>query len=200
MQMFGGRGVRRARLSNRSIARSARCGSTKAPPKCRSSSLRAKRSKAREAKLMETNTDAYDLQPEGWAKPKGYANGVAADGRQCSSPARSAGTDKCVFEARRFCRPIPAGAEECCRSSCRSRREPAHVTTMTWFFIDKAAYLGTQRAVGQVWREMMGRNYPAMTVDPGRRADRGRGADRNSGAGRCPRLNREITPPAFSRA
>ena len=75
------------------------------------------------------------LQPAGWAKPKGYANGVAAQGRF-------------VFIGGL----ADAGAR------------PEHVTSLTWYLTDKKDYLGNLEGIGKVYREVMGRNFPAMAV------------------------------------
>jgi enamine deaminase RidA (YjgF/YER057c/UK114 family) len=104
------------------------------------------------------------LQPEGWAKPKGYANGVAAHGRQVFVAGQIGWNEQCVFEAQDFVGQFRQALMNVVAVLAEAGAGPEHVTTMTWFITDKAAYLRDAKAVGQVWREIMGRNYPAMTV------------------------------------
>jgi len=104
------------------------------------------------------------LQPDGWAKPKGYANGVAANGRQVFVAGQIGWNGQCVFEAQDFVGQFRQALANVVAVLAEAGAKPEHVTTMTWFIIDKTAYLRDAKAVGRVWREMMGRNYPAMTV------------------------------------
>ena len=105
------------------------------------------------------------LLPEGWAKPVGYANGIAAGGRLVFvagqigwNPATS------QFETDDFA----AQTEQALRNVAAVLRAagagPEHVVRMTWYVTDKAAYLAARREIGRAWREVMGRHYPAMAV------------------------------------
>jgi enamine deaminase RidA (YjgF/YER057c/UK114 family) len=104
------------------------------------------------------------LQPDGWVKPKGYANGIAAAGRQVFVAGQIGWNGQGVFEAQDFVSQFRQALENVIAVLAEAGAKPEHVTTMTWFVTDKAAYLRDARGVGQVWREIMGRNYPAMTV------------------------------------
>jgi enamine deaminase RidA (YjgF/YER057c/UK114 family) len=104
------------------------------------------------------------LQPEGWVKPKGYENGIAAAGRQVFVAGQIGWNGQGVFEAQDFVSQFRQALENVIAVLAEAGAMPEHVTTMTWFITDKAAYLRDAKAVGQVWREIMGRNYPAMTV------------------------------------
>lgn len=105
------------------------------------------------------------LQPEGWAPARGYANGIAATGRLVFvagqigwDPATGAfASDDFVAQTAQVLRNIAAILRE-------AGAEPAHVVRLTWFITDKAAYLAAQREVGRVYREVMGRHFPAMSV------------------------------------
>ena len=104
------------------------------------------------------------LQPEGWMKPKGYANGIAAAGRHVFVAGQIGWNEQCVFEAQDFLGQFRQALKNVVAVLAEAGASPEHVTTMTWFVTDKAAYLRDAKAVGQAWREIMGRNYPAMTV------------------------------------
>ncbi len=104
------------------------------------------------------------LQPEGWARPKGYSNGVAARGRQIFVAGQIGWNAQCKFESTDFVGQFRQALENVVAVLAQGGAGPEHVTTMTWFITDKAAYLRDANAIGGVWREIMGRNYPAMAV------------------------------------
>ena len=104
------------------------------------------------------------LQPEGWAAPAGYSNGVAARGTSVFVAGQigwnAAGkfeSDDIVDQVRQALLNIVAVLRE-------AKAEPRHVTALTWYFIDKKDYLDNLKPIGQVYREIMGRNFPAMTA------------------------------------
>jgi enamine deaminase RidA (YjgF/YER057c/UK114 family) len=113
---------------------------------------------------METKPMHQILQPEGWMKPKGYSNGIAAAGRHVFVAGQIGWNEQCVFEAQDFLGQFRQALKNVVAVLAEAGASPEHVTTMTWFVTDKAAYLREAKAVGQAWREIMGRNYPAMTV------------------------------------
>lgn len=105
------------------------------------------------------------LQPEGWAKPSGYANGVAARGRLVFVAGQIGWNPRtCEIETDDFA----AQTEIALRNVVAVLREagagPEHVTRMTWYITDKAAYLAARRDIGHAWREVLGRHYPAMAA------------------------------------
>ena len=104
------------------------------------------------------------LQPGGWAAPVGYSNGVAARGTVVFVAGQvgwnAAGqfeSDDIVDQVRQTLTNIVAVLRE-------AEAEPKHVTAMTWYLIDKKDYLANLKAIGEVYRQIMGRNFPAMTA------------------------------------
>ena len=105
------------------------------------------------------------LLPPGWEKPKGYANAVAATGTQVYlagqigwNPANSTfETDDFVAQTRQALANIRDLLRE-------AGGGPEHLVRLTWFVVDKAEYAASLRAVGDAYREVMGRNFPAMTL------------------------------------
>tara|TARA_R110002020_G_scaffold63722_1_gene169752 strand:- start:1442 stop:1837 length:396 start_codon:yes stop_codon:yes gene_type:complete len=104
------------------------------------------------------------LQPEGWAKPIGYSNGVAARGRQIYVGGQIGWNGQCQFESDDFVEQVRQTLENVVVILAAGGAGPEHVTTMTWYFTDKAEYLANLKGIGRVYREVMGRNFPAMAA------------------------------------
>lgn len=104
------------------------------------------------------------VHPEGWAPAKGYANGVVAAGRQLFVGGQIGWTAEQVFEARDF-----VGQARQALANVRTVVEaaggrPDQVVRLTWYVTDKREYLARQREVGEAYRAVMGRHFPAMTM------------------------------------
>jgi enamine deaminase RidA (YjgF/YER057c/UK114 family) len=104
------------------------------------------------------------LQPADWARPRGYANGIEARGRTIFV-AGQIGWDK----DQRFATKDFAGQfEQALLNIIAVLREagagPEHVVRLTWFVTDKHAYLADAKRVGEIYRRVMGRNFPTMSV------------------------------------
>ncbi|MBC6981157.1 RidA family protein [Caulobacter sp. 17J80-11] len=104
------------------------------------------------------------LLPEGWPRPKGYANGVAAEGRMIFVAGQIGWTPEGVFEATDFAGQFRQTLLNTLAVLKAGGAGPEHVVRMTWYVVDKREYLASLREVGAAWRELMGANYPAMAV------------------------------------
>jgi enamine deaminase RidA (YjgF/YER057c/UK114 family) len=104
------------------------------------------------------------LQPEGWAKPKGYANGVAASGRHVFIAGQIGWNRNCVFESDDLADQTRQALENVVAVLAAAGAGPEHVTSMTWYLVDKSDYLRNLSSIGQAWRDTMGRNFPAMAA------------------------------------
>jgi enamine deaminase RidA (YjgF/YER057c/UK114 family) len=104
------------------------------------------------------------LQPEDWPRPKGYANGIEAEGRIVFVAGQIGWTPDGRFEAT----TLPAQFAQTIDNTLAVLREanagPEHVARMTWYITDKRAYLASLAEIGAIWREKMGKHYPAMAV------------------------------------
>lgn len=104
------------------------------------------------------------LNPPGWPRPKGYANGIEAEGRLIFVAGQIGWTPEGKFEAT----TLPAQFAQALANTLAVLREagagPEHVVRMTWYITDKRAYLASLSEIGASWREKMGKNYPAMAV------------------------------------
>ena len=104
------------------------------------------------------------LQPSGWARPKGYSNGLAATGRQVfvsgmigwDAEGRFQ-TDDFVGQARQALENVVAVLRE-------AGAGPEHIVRMTWYVVDKREYLDAGAALGAAYRDTIGRHYPAMSA------------------------------------
>lgn len=104
------------------------------------------------------------LQPEGWAKPIGYANGVSATGRQIFVGGQIGWNAQCRFETDDFVGQVKQTLENIVAVLAAGGARPEHITTMTWYFTDKAEYLGNLKGIGQAYREVIGKHFPAMAA------------------------------------
>jgi enamine deaminase RidA (YjgF/YER057c/UK114 family) len=104
------------------------------------------------------------LQPEGWAKPVGYSNGIAARGRQVYVGGQIGWNGQCVFETDDFAGQVRQTLENIVAILAEAGAGPQHITSMTWYFVDKAEYLANLKGIGQAYREVIGRNFPAMAA------------------------------------
>ena len=104
------------------------------------------------------------LQPEGWAKPIGYANGVSATGRQIFVGGQIGWNAQCQFETDDFVGQVKQTLENIVAVLAAGGAKPEHITTMTWYFTDKAEYLGNLKGLGQAYRQVIGKHFPAMAA------------------------------------
>jgi enamine deaminase RidA (YjgF/YER057c/UK114 family) len=103
------------------------------------------------------------LQPSGWPAPKGYANGMAADGRLVVTGG-VIGWDHqghlptgFVAQVRQTLRNISDILEE-------GGARPEHLVRLTWYVVDMEGYLANLKTLGQVYRDIFGTHYPAMAL------------------------------------
>jgi enamine deaminase RidA (YjgF/YER057c/UK114 family) len=104
------------------------------------------------------------LQPEGWAKPLGYANGIAARGRLVFVGGQIGWTGQQQWETDDFAGQVRQTLQNIVDVLAEAGGKPEHITTMTWYFTSKKEYLASLKAIGQAYREVMGRHFPAMAA------------------------------------
>jgi enamine deaminase RidA (YjgF/YER057c/UK114 family) len=104
------------------------------------------------------------LQPPGWKSPKGYANGVVARGAMVVvggqvgwNAAQQFESDDFVAQARLALQNVVAILRE-------AGAAPEHIVRMTWYVVDKREYVASYPALGAVYRDVIGRHFPAMTA------------------------------------
>jgi enamine deaminase RidA (YjgF/YER057c/UK114 family) len=104
------------------------------------------------------------LQPPGWARPRGYANGIAAEGRQVYVSGQIGWDAEQRFVSDDFAAQVrQALANVVAVLACAGAR-PEHLVRMTWYVTSRDEYNAALAEIGAAYRELIGRNYPAMSV------------------------------------
>jgi enamine deaminase RidA (YjgF/YER057c/UK114 family) len=104
------------------------------------------------------------LQPEGWAKPRGYANGIAAEGTIVSVAGQIGWNAQCEFETDDFAGQVRQALANVIAVLAEAGAGPEHIVRMTWYVTDKREYVGAYREIGAAYRHLVGRHFPAMTA------------------------------------
>lgn len=104
------------------------------------------------------------LQPADWAKPKGYANGVVASGRQVFIGGQIGWDAQCRFASADFVAQARQALENIVAILAEADGKPEHIVRLTWYVVDKREYIAAYRELGRAYRAVMGRHYPAMTA------------------------------------
>ena len=104
------------------------------------------------------------LQPPGWAKPKGFSNGIAASGRLVFIAGQVGFNSQGVFEEKTFQGQFRQTLQNILAVLAEAGGRPEHIVRLTWYVIDKQEYFGALKEVGAAYRELIGRHYPAMAV------------------------------------
>ena len=103
------------------------------------------------------------LQPDGWAPAKGYANGIAARGTQIFVGGQIGWNAQQQFESDDFIAQTAQALRNIVAVLAVAGAGPEHMVRMTWYITDRAEYNARLKELGTVYRNVMGRNFPAMT-------------------------------------
>jgi len=104
------------------------------------------------------------LQPPGWARAKGFSNGIAAQGNLVFIAGQIGWTGDCRWEARDFAGQFRQAIKNILAVLAEANGKPEHIVRLTWYVLDKKEYLGALKEVGAAYRELMGKHYPTMAV------------------------------------
>lgn len=103
------------------------------------------------------------LQPPGWLPPKGYANGVAARGTMVFVGGQIGWNAQQQFESDDFIEQCGLALRNIAEVLREAGAGPEHMVRMTWYVTDRDEYSRRLGELGPVYRDAMGRNFPAMT-------------------------------------
>lgn len=104
------------------------------------------------------------LQPDNWAPAKGYSNGVVAEGKLIVLGGQIGWNAQQEFESEEFVDQFRQTLENIRTLLNEAGAGPEHLVRLTWFITDRDAYLGSQKEMGAVYRDVIGRHYPPMSV------------------------------------
>lgn len=104
------------------------------------------------------------LLPKGWLRPKGYANGVTAQGRLIFVSGQVGWNAREEFESDDMVQQVRQALENTLMVLREGGAGPQHVARMTWFITDKREYLAKAKDIGTVYRSLFGNHYPAMAL------------------------------------
>lgn len=109
-------------------------------------------------------SDFQFLQPKGWTQPKGYANGIAAEGRLVFVAGQIGWDEKAEVVSDDFVAQVERALQNIVAVLAEAGAEPRHLVRMNWYVTDKAEYAARQREIGEAYRRVIGRYFPAMTL------------------------------------
>jgi enamine deaminase RidA (YjgF/YER057c/UK114 family) len=109
---------------------------------------------------MSTET----LQPAEWARPKGYANGVAARGRMIFISGQIGWDAQGQFGSDNLTEQVRQALQNIVRVLKEAQGEPRHLVRLTWYVLSRDAYVREAREIGGAYREVLGKHFPAMSV------------------------------------
>ena len=104
------------------------------------------------------------IQPDGWKPAKGYANGVLAEGARLYVGGQIGWNKDHVFERHDFIGQMEQALRNIVEIVEAAGGTAADIVRLTWYVTDKKDYLAKQREVGEVYRRVMGKHFPAMTM------------------------------------
>lgn len=104
------------------------------------------------------------IQPDGWAKAKGYANGILTEDGLLFVGGQIGWNAEQVFESHDFIGQMEQTLKNIIAVVEEAGGSVTDVTRLTWYVIDKKEYLARQQEVGEVYRRVLGRHFPAMTM------------------------------------
>jgi enamine deaminase RidA (YjgF/YER057c/UK114 family) len=103
------------------------------------------------------------LQPSGWPQPKGYANGIMADGRLVVTGG-VVGWDIAGRFADGFVAQVRQTLENIVAILAEGGARPDHLVRLTWYVVDMDEYTANLKALGKAYREVVGTHYPSMAL------------------------------------
>ena len=104
------------------------------------------------------------LQPEGWMRPRGYSNGIAASGRTVCVSGMIGWDAQGQFHTDDFAGQVRQALQNVVDVLAEANARPEHIVRMTWYVTDKKEYIAAYKEIGIAYRELIGQHYPTMTA------------------------------------
>ena len=104
------------------------------------------------------------LQPPGWARPRGYSNGISTRGRMVFLSGMVGWDGEGVFRSTDFVGQARQALRNIVEVLAQGDAGPEHIVRMTWYVVDKKEYVAAYKEIGEAYREIIGRHFPTMTA------------------------------------
>ncbi len=104
------------------------------------------------------------LQPDGWARPRGYSNGISARGRQVHVAGQIGWDANGRLVSSELVAQVRQALHNVVAVLACDGAGPEHIVRLNWYMTDRTAYLAAGKALGEVYREIIGGHYPAMSA------------------------------------
>jgi enamine deaminase RidA (YjgF/YER057c/UK114 family) len=104
------------------------------------------------------------LQPQGWPRPKGYSNGVAARGRQIFIAGQVGWDVEERFASPQMAGQVKKALENILAILAEADGRPEHIVRLTWYVTSRDEYYAELREIGAAYRAVMGKHFPVMSV------------------------------------
>lgn len=104
------------------------------------------------------------LQPPGWQKPRGYVNGIKAQGELVFVAGQIGWDENEIFQSENLAEQIRQALLNTLAVLKEAGAGPEHIVRMTWYILNKSSYLQSLDEIGRVYREVMGKHFPVMAM------------------------------------
>lgn len=104
------------------------------------------------------------INPENWARPKGYSNGVLREGRILAVAGQIGWDERCEFVSDRFLEQAIQALRNVVAVVRAAGGAPSDIVRLTWYVVDKHEYLAAARELGAAYKEILESHYPAMSL------------------------------------
>ena len=104
------------------------------------------------------------LQPSDWKQPKGYSNGILAQGRMVFTGGMIGWNANEEFEADGFAGQAEQALKNIVAVLAEAGGKPEHIVRLTWYVTDKREYLNEQKQLGAAYKRVIGNHFPAMAL------------------------------------
>lgn len=104
------------------------------------------------------------VNPPGWVRPKGYSNGIVGRGTLVFVAGQVGWDGQERFASDDFIDQLRQALKNTVDILAAAGAKPDHIARMVWYVLDKQEYMARGAQIGAVWREVMGRHFPAITL------------------------------------
>ena len=104
------------------------------------------------------------LQPQGWPRPKGYSNGISAQGRQIYISGQIGWDTEGRFASKQLGEQVRKALENIIAVLAEAGGKPEHIVRLTWYVTNRDEYHTELRDIGAAYRAVMGKHFPVMSV------------------------------------